>query len=48
MKIRVHFAPEIDGVYMSNAPEAFHSGMTGNIIDVMDDEDGEHVEIFIE
>jgi len=28
--------------------EAMRSGMTGKIIDVTDDEDGEHVEIYIE
>ena len=28
--------------------DALRSGMSGKIIDVMDDEDGEHVEIFVE
>ena len=48
MKIGAHFAPEIEGVEMDRVMEAFQSGMTGKIIDVIDDEDGEHVEIFIE
>jgi len=48
MKIGAHFAPEIDGVEMDNIAEALQSGMTGKIIDVIDEEDGEHVEIFIE
>ena len=48
MKIGAHFAPEVEGVDMSNVMDALQSGMTGKIIDVMDDEDGEHVEIFIE
>ncbi|MCJ7724313.1 MAG: hypothetical protein MUP03_09280 [Anaerolineales bacterium] len=48
MKIGAHFAPEVEGVDMSNVLEALHSGMTGKIIDVIDDEDGEHVEIFVE
>ncbi len=48
MKIGAHFAPEVDGVDMTNLMEAIRSGMTGKIIDVTDDEDGEHVEIFIE
>ncbi len=48
MKIGAHFAPEIDGVDMSQLMEALRSGMTGKIIDVVDDEDGEHVEIFVE
>jgi SHOCT-like protein len=48
MKIGAHFAPEVEGVDMSNVLEAVRSGMTGKIIDVIDDEDGEHVEIFVE
>ena len=48
MKIGAHFAPEIDGVDMSQLMEALRAGTTGKIIDVVDDEDGEHVEIFVE
>ena len=48
MKIGAHFAPEVEGVDMSNVMDAMRSGVTGKIIDVIDDEDGEHVEIFIE
>ncbi len=48
MKIGAHFAPEVEGVDMSHVMEAIRSGMTGKIIDVTDDEDGEHVEIFVE
>jgi hypothetical protein len=48
MKIGAHFAPEIDGVNMDELMNAMRSGMTGKIIDVTDDEDGEHVEIFVE
>jgi len=48
MKIGAHFAPEIEGVQMDSVMEAFQAGVVGKIIDVVDDEDGEHVEIFIE
>ncbi|MBI5298543.1 MAG: hypothetical protein HY869_23970 [Chloroflexi bacterium] len=48
MKIGAHFAPEVEGVDMSNVMEAIRSGMMGKIIDVTDEEDGEHVEIFVE
>jgi len=48
MKIGAHFAPEVEGVDMSNVLDAMRSGVTGKIIDVIDDEDGEHVEIYIE
>ncbi len=48
MKIGAHFAPEVEGVDMANVMEALRTGMTGKIIDVVDDKDGEHVEIYIE
>ena len=48
MKIGAHFAPEVEGVDMSHVMDAIRSGMTGKIIDVTDDEDGEHVEMFVE
>ena len=48
MKIGAHFAPEVEGVDMSNVMNAVRSGMTGRIIDVTDEADGEHVEIFVE
>jgi hypothetical protein len=48
MNIGAHFAPEVEGVNMSNVMEALRSGVTGKIIDVTDEEDGEHVEIYVE
>ena len=48
MKIGAHFAPEVEGVDMTNVMDALRSGVTGKIIDVVDEEDGEHVEIYIE
>ncbi len=48
LKIGAHFAPEIAGVDMSLVAEALKAGESGKIIDVVDEEDGEHVEIFVE
>ena len=48
MKIGAHFAPEVEGVDMSNVMDALRLGVTGKIIDVVDETDGEHVEIFVE
>ncbi len=48
MKIGAHFAPEIEGVDMDQLMNALRAGVTGKIIDVTDEEDGEHVEIFVE
>ena len=48
MKIGAHFAPEVEGVDMAHVLEAIRAGATGKIIDVTDDTDGEHVEIFVD
>jgi len=48
MKIGAHFAPEVAGVDMANVMDALRSGVTGKIIDVVDEDDGEHVEIYID
>jgi hypothetical protein len=38
----------VEGVDMSNVMDSIRMGVTGKIIDVVDEEDGEHVEIFVE
>lgn len=48
LKIGAHFAPEIEGVDLAPLMDALRAGLTGKIIDVIDEEDGEHVEIFVE
>ena len=48
LKMGAKFAPEVDGLDVQQITEAINSGMTGKIIDVMDEEDGEHVEIYVE
>jgi hypothetical protein len=45
LNIASQYAP---GVAFDELVEAINSGAEGKIIDVMDEEDGEHVEIFIE
>lgn len=43
-----HFAPQIDGIESDDLMQAVRNGKVGKIIDVFHDEDGEHIEIFIE
>jgi hypothetical protein len=43
-----HFAPQIDGVESEQLMDAIRNGQVGKILDVFDDDDGEHVEIYIE
>ena len=48
MKFGAHFSPQINGVESDQLMEAIRNGQVGKIIDVYDDDDGEHVEIYIE
>jgi len=48
MRFGAHFAPQIDGVESEQLMDAIRNGQVGKIIDVYDDDDGEHVEIYIE
>ena len=45
MNIASQYAP---GVNFDELVKAINEGAEGKIIDVLDEEDGEHVEIFIE
>jgi hypothetical protein len=48
IKMGARFAPDLDAEQMEALAEALKSGATGKLLDVTDDEDGEHVEIFVE
>lgn len=42
------FTSKIDGIETSDLMEAIDKGEVGKIVDIFDDEDGEHVEVYIE
>ncbi|MCR4408263.1 MAG: hypothetical protein NUW24_15320 [Anaerolineae bacterium] len=48
IKMGARFAPETEGVDFGQIMEAIKSGTQGKVIDVVDEEDGERVEVFIE
>jgi len=48
MQIGAQFAPEVGDLKTEQLMEMLRSGVEGKIVDVVDEEDGEHVEIFIE
>lgn len=48
VKIGARFAPEVEGLDMEQLMGYIRSGETGQILDVYDDADGEHIEVFIE
>jgi hypothetical protein len=47
LKIGARYAPDAD-IDMSEVGEMLRMGIEGKLIDVLDEEDGEHVEIFVE
>jgi hypothetical protein len=48
LKMGARFAPGLEMEQMEELSAALQSGATGKIMDVTDEEDGEHVEIFVE
>lgn len=48
LKIGARYTPEIEGLNIQELIEAAQSGDTGTFVDVFDEEDGEHVEVFLE
>ncbi|NMC54600.1 MAG: DUF2089 domain-containing protein [Chloroflexi bacterium] len=47
-KMGARFSPEVEGLDIQQLMKMVESGATGKIVDVFDDQDGEHVEVFIE
>lgn len=48
LKMGSKFAPQVEGLDAEQLMQIIESGELGQIVDVVDDEDGEHVEVFLE
>jgi hypothetical protein len=48
LKMGARFAPNVEGVNFEDIMTAVKSGASGKVIDVTDEESGEHVEIYVE
>lgn len=48
MRVGARFVPDVEGVDTQDLFQALQEGMTGKILDVVDEEDNERVEIFAE
>jgi hypothetical protein len=48
LKMGMRFAPQVEGLDLDTLNVMINSGEVGQIVDVMDEKDGEHVEVFIE
>lgn len=48
LKMGSKFAPQVEGLDAGELMSIIESGELGQIVDVYDEEDGEHVEVFLE
>jgi len=48
VKMGARFSPQVEGLDIDHLMSFVRSGATGKIIDIYDDDDGEHVEVYIE
>jgi len=48
LKIGAQFSPEVSQFKIEDLNQLMESGINGKLVDVVDEEDGEHVEIFVE
>ena len=48
VKLGARFSPEVEGLDMKALMDLIQAGETGQIVDVFDENDGEHVEVFLE
>lgn len=46
LRVGARFIPEVEGVELQDLSKALAEGMTGKLIDVVDEEENERVEIF--
>ena len=48
IRMGMKFAPEVEGLDVEDLMQIIQSGEMGQIVDVVDEDDGEHVEVYIE
>ena len=48
LRMGMKFSPEVEGLNAERLTEALANSETGQIVDVYNDQDGEHVEVYIE
>lgn len=48
LKMGSRFAPQVEGLDADHLMQIIESGEIGQIVDVFDEDDGEHVEVFLE
>jgi hypothetical protein len=48
LRMGARFSPEMEGLDLDEISEALRQGLTGKIVDVIDEEEGQRVEVYVE
>ena len=48
LRMGARFVPEMEGVSLNELDEAIRRGVTGNIIDIVDEQERQRVEVYVE
>jgi hypothetical protein len=48
LRMGARFVPDMDGFEIEEISEALRQGLTGKIVDIVDEEEGQRVEIYVE
>ncbi len=48
LRMGARFVPDMEGIELEELSEALRQGLTGKIIDIVDEEEGQRVEIYFE
>lgn len=48
LKVGAQYSPEVANINLAELRELLHQAVDGKLVEVIDEEDGEHVEIFVD
>jgi hypothetical protein len=48
LRVGARFVPDVEGIDLANVASALQQGVTGKIMDVVDEDEGQRVEIYVE
>ncbi|HET7011517.1 MAG TPA: hypothetical protein VFI11_12150 [Anaerolineales bacterium] len=48
LKVGARFIPDVEGIELGELANALRQGMSGKVMDVVDEEEGQRVEIYVE
>ena len=48
LRVGARFVPDVEGIDLTNVADALQQGVSGKIMDVVDEDEGQRVEIYVE